>query len=101
MAPRTRKWRWPNDAKVAVTIGLAFEGFHNYSQFRTYNPEQKVNHFSLSYADYGWKAGAWRLLALLDKLGLKGQVYTNGFAAEQHPEVVAEMARAGRPVYGR
>jgi peptidoglycan/xylan/chitin deacetylase (PgdA/CDA1 family) len=100
MTVRARKWRWPNDAKVAVTIGLAFEGFENYSQFRTYAPEQKVNHFSLSYADYGWKAGAWRLLSMLDKLGLKGQVYTNGLAAEQHPDVVAELASAGHEIVG-
>lgn len=100
MTARTREFRWPNDAKVAVTIGLAFEGFEKHSQFRTYNPEQKVNHFSLSYADYGWKAGAWRLMALLDKLGVKGQCYTNGLAAEQHPDVVEALAGAGHEIVG-
>lgn len=100
MTPRSREWRWPNDAKVAVTIGLAFEGFEAYSQFRTYNPEQKVNHFSLSFADYGWKAGAWRLMSLLERLGLRGQVYTNGLAAEQRPDVVAAMAAAGHEIVG-
>jgi peptidoglycan/xylan/chitin deacetylase (PgdA/CDA1 family) len=100
MTTRSREWRWPNDAKVAVTIGLAFEGFEAYSQFRTYNPEQKVNHFSLSFADYGWKAGAWRLMSLLERLGLRGQVYTNGLAAEQHPDVVAALAAAGHEIVG-
>jgi peptidoglycan/xylan/chitin deacetylase (PgdA/CDA1 family) len=100
MTARARQWRWPNDAKVAVTIGLAFEGFQFFSQFRTDSPQQKVNHFSLSYADYGWKAGAWRLLDLLDRLGLQSQVYTSGLAAEQHPDVVAAMAAGGHEIVG-
>lgn len=37
----------------------------------------KVDHFSLSYADYGWKSGIWRLLDFLDSVGLKASVSTN------------------------
>jgi peptidoglycan/xylan/chitin deacetylase (PgdA/CDA1 family) len=97
---RARKWRWPNDAKIAITIGLALEGFEKHSQFKTDSPPQAVNHFSLSYADYGWKAGAWRLMELLDRFGVKSQCYTNGLAAEQHPEVVAALAQEGHEITG-
>ena len=100
MTARARRFRWPNDAKVAVTIGLAFEGFQAHSQFRGTTPGQKINHFSLTYADYGWKAGAWRLLELLDQLSLKSQVYASGLAAETHPEVVAAMADGGHEIVG-
>jgi peptidoglycan/xylan/chitin deacetylase (PgdA/CDA1 family) len=94
------RWAWPGGAKIAVSIGLAFEGFENVSQFKTYNSEQKKNFFSLSFADYAWKAGAWRLMELLDGYGITGQCYTNGLAAEKHPEVVAALARAGHEIVG-
>jgi peptidoglycan/xylan/chitin deacetylase (PgdA/CDA1 family) len=97
---RAKSWRWPQNARVAITIGLAFEGFDRYSQFRTETQPQKVNHFSLSYADYGWKAGAWRLLELLDRFNVKSQVYTSGKAAEAHPDVVLALAQAGHEIVG-
>ena len=98
--PDRRPWRWPGDARIAVSIGLAFEAFEARSQFVTSVASSEVNRFSLSYGDYGWKAGAWRLLDLLDAYGIKGQVYTNGLAASGHPEVVAALAGAGHEIVG-
>jgi hypothetical protein len=73
-----RQWAWPGDAKIALSIGLAFEAFAAHSQYSRYTEQGKVDHFSLSYADYGWKAGVWRLLDLLDAVGLKASMSTNG-----------------------
>lgn len=98
--PHRRPWRWPGDARIAISIGLAFEAFETQSQFRMGSAPQPVNHFSLSYADYGWKAGAWRLIELLDTYGIAGQVYTNGLAAARQPEVVAAFAEAGHEIVG-
>lgn len=95
-----RRWQWPNEAKLALTIGLAFEAFEFQSQYRTEVPAGKTNHFSLSYADYGWKSGAWRLFALLDEFGLKAHLTTSGLAAQRHPEVPAAAARAGHEIAG-
>jgi peptidoglycan/xylan/chitin deacetylase (PgdA/CDA1 family) len=96
-----RQWRWPKGERIVISIGLAFEAFETHSQFTaTSTGPQKVNHFSLSYGDYGWKAGAWRLLRFLDDCGVKSQVYTSGLAAEQHPDVVAAMAQAGHEIVG-
>ena len=90
--PRT--WRWPNGQKLALSVGLAFEAFERHSQFSTSSAAAggKANHFSLSYADYGWKVGIWRLLDLLDRYGLKANMSTSGLAAERHPKVVAAVA---------
>ena len=93
-----RKWRWPDGQKMAMSVGLAFEAFHHHSQFSTHTSaagRTKVNHFSLSYADYGWKAGVWRLLELFDRYGLKANMSTSGLAAERHPNVAAAVAKAG------
>lgn len=97
-APRSLPF--PGGKKLAVSIGLAFEAFETHSQFRTESASQEINYFSLSYADYGWKAGAWRLLKLLDDFGIKSQVYTSGLAAERWPGVVAAMAEAGHEIVG-
>lgn len=100
MSRYPRKWRWPNDAKIAVSIGLAFEEFEKQSQYRQEGPPGKVNQFSLSYAAYGHKAGIWRLLDLLDEFRVKANMTTSGLAAERHPQVVAAVAGAGHEIVG-
>jgi len=95
-----RQWAWPGDAKIAMSIGLAFEAFQSHSQYSRYTEQGKVDHFSLSYADYGWKAGVWRLLDLLAEVGLKASMSTNGLAAERHPSAVRAVAEAGHEIVG-
>jgi len=95
-----RQWRWPQRQKIAISVGVAFEAFENQSQFKTDVPFGKKNHFSLSFGDYGWKAGAWRLMETLDRLAIKANVSTSGLAAERHPNVVAAFAQAGHEING-
>jgi hypothetical protein len=42
----------------------------------------------------------WRLLDLLDEVGLKASVSTNGLAAERHPGAVRAVAEAGHEIVG-
>ena len=95
-----RPWVWPGNAKVAMSIGLAFEAFQYHSQYSHSAEKGKVDLFSLSYADYGWKSGVWRLLDLLDEVGLKASMSTNGLAAERHPDAVHTAAEAGHEIVG-
>jgi peptidoglycan/xylan/chitin deacetylase (PgdA/CDA1 family) len=96
-----RQWRWPNGAKIAVSVGLAMEDFNFQSQYTQGTPKPgKVNHFSLSYGDYGRKAGIWRLLDLLDEFDVKGNMSTNGLSAERFPDVVRAVADAGHEING-
>jgi hypothetical protein len=45
----SRKGRWPEGQKIALSVRLAFEAFANHSQLRTLSGGAvKVNHFSLS-----------------------------------------------------
>jgi peptidoglycan/xylan/chitin deacetylase (PgdA/CDA1 family) len=96
--PRT--WEWPNQAKIAVSINLAFEAFVSHSQISLEKTANAKDYFSLSYAEYGAKSGAWRLLDLLGDLGLAGSMSTNGLAAELYPAVVRAMADAGNEIVG-
>ena len=83
-----------------MSIGLAFEAFQYHSQYSHSAEKGKADLFSLSYADYGWKSGVWRLLDLLDEVGLKASMSTNGLAAESHPDAVRTAAEAGHEIVG-
>jgi peptidoglycan/xylan/chitin deacetylase (PgdA/CDA1 family) len=96
--PRT--WQWPGDARIALTIGVPFEDFNFQSQLSLVGTPGKLDRFSLSYGDYGWKAGIWRLLDVLDEFGLKASMSTNGLAAERHPEIVRSFVDEGHEVLG-
>jgi hypothetical protein len=51
-----------------------------------------------SWADYGAKVGAWRLLDLLDQQNAKAVFYTSGVVAERFPALPAAIARRGHSV---
>lgn len=85
---------------MAVTIGVPFEAFHNQSQFNYIATPGKKDILSLSYGDYGWKAGIWRLLDLLDRFDAKASMSINGLAAERHPHIVKIFADEGHEVMG-
>ena len=95
-----RQWCWPQNAKIAFTVGIPFEAFEKQSQVNFVAAKGVLDRFSLSYGDYGWKAGIWRLLNLLDEYGLKASVSANGLAAERHPEIIKVLAQDGHEVNG-
>ncbi len=96
--PRT--WTWPNEDRLALSVNLAFEDFLLASQVTLEKTANKVDHFSLSYSDYGHKSGVWRILDLLDEFGIQASVSVNGLAAERHPHVVKALAQAGHEING-
>jgi len=95
-----RQWSWPDNARIAFSVGIPFEAFEKQSQVNYVATKGALDRFSLSYGDYGWKAGIWRLLNLLDEYGLKASVSTNGLAAERHPDIVRLLAQDGHEVNG-
>ena len=83
-----------------MTLNMALESFVRASQVTLEQTSNKVDHFSLTYADYAYKAGAWRLLDLMDEFKIKGSVSTNGLTGERHPKVVREFADFGCEIVG-
>ena len=63
-----RKWSWPGGARICVSLNMALESFVRASQLTLQTTSNKVDHFSLTYADYAYKAGVWRLMDLMDEL---------------------------------
>jgi hypothetical protein len=55
---------------------------------------------ALSWAEYGPKIGAWRLLDLLDREHVRAVFYTSGVVAERYPDLPAAIAARGHVVAG-
>ena len=51
-----------------------------------------------SWAEYGPKVGAWRLLDILDRMQLRAVFYTSGIVAERYTDLLSAIARAGHVV---
>lgn len=90
---RPRTVCWPDEAPIAVSISVAFEAFERHSQYRQEFREGAVDHFSLSFGEYGARAGVWRLLDLFAEQDVPVGFSVSGLAAQRHPEVI-EAARA-------
>jgi hypothetical protein len=51
-----------------------------------------------SWAEYGPKVGAWRLLDILQKLDVRAVFYVSGLLAERYPELMKAIVAAGHAV---
>jgi len=51
-----------------------------------------------SWADYGPKVGAWRLLDILHKLDVRAVFYVSGLLAERYPELMKAIVAGGHGV---
>jgi hypothetical protein len=51
-----------------------------------------------SWAEYGPKTGAWRLLDMFAASGVRAVWYVSGIVAERYPELVRAIAAAGHPI---
>src|SRR5438309_9519193 len=95
-----RKWSWPKGARICVSLNMALESFVRASQLTLEKTSNKVDYFSLTYADYAYKAGVWRLMDLMDEFKIKGSVSTNGLTGERHPKIVRALADHGCEIVG-
>lgn len=97
---RPRTVKWPGDAAIAVTISVAFEAFELHSQYRQEFRPGVVDHFSLSFGEYGARVGAWRLLDLFAEERVPVGFSVSGLAAQRYPEVLAAIVKDGHEVVG-
>ncbi|HUA52683.1 MAG TPA: polysaccharide deacetylase family protein [Candidatus Sulfotelmatobacter sp.] len=91
---------WPRGARLAVCINLYFETF-------AYDPrpgsvpdprwKDRFEHDCRMYTwyEYGNRVGIFRILALLDKHGLKATVAANALACARFPYLVDAFRRRG------
>jgi allantoinase len=100
--------RWPNDARIAVSLVLNYEEggeacvLHGDSHSESVLADigavaalPGVRNMNVeSLFEYGSRVGFWEILRLLKSMGAPATVYAVGTALERNPEVAAELARS-------
>jgi hypothetical protein len=94
---------WPTDRPLAVSVSVMLEGWAapdapGMGPMGNLLRPGIVDLQGRSWADYGAKVGAWRLLDLLDQEDTKAVFYTSGVVAEQYPALPAAIAQRGHNV---
>lgn len=94
---------WPTSRPIALSISVMLEGWTddaapgigpmgNPLRAGVYDTQAK------SWAEYGERAGAWRLLDVLHDVGVKAVFYVSGVLADRNAELMRAIAGAGHEV---
>jgi len=90
--------QWPNGARVAIWIipnleffplthGLAGHPFEQKGKAPTVRP--------WAQRDYGNRVGVWRLMDVLDRLGIRASATINSDVCDHHPQIVEAGVKLG------
>ena len=100
MLPGRPKVRWPDGARVALWVVPALEFFPLDQPAQPFKapggmvtPYPDLRHYTLR--DYGNRVGIFRIMKVLDKLGIKASVAINAAVARRYPFLAAEVKRRG------
>ena len=108
-APVLRSTPLPGQARVAITVQLALEAWQGtrVSGNALGSPlgeEARAlgvpDYATISSQEYGGQTGIWRILDVLDELGIKASCSTSTLVAQVWPDVVKAVAAAGHEIVG-
>lgn len=83
---------WPGGAKVALSVIINVEAIDVAT-----NP---VNLIGFSHRDYGPRVGLFRLMSILDALGIRATVPLSDVLIQRSPRVVEEILKRGWEIVG-
>src|SRR5215831_18983751 len=94
---------WPADRPLALSVSVMLEGWTDDAApgIGPMGNPLKAGVLDLqarSWAEYGPKVGAWRLLDILAKARQRAVFYVSGVLAERYPELMRSIAQAGHVV---
>ena len=94
-------WSWPDGSRLAVYLGINLEHFaFGEGLGARLVPAEPPDVLNYGWRDYGNRIGAWRMLALLDELGLPTTALVNSAMYDHAPELVAAFRRRGDEIVG-
>src|SRR5215470_8306964 len=96
---------WPNGKKVAVSVVVMFltwadDKAPTYSVQTTHLKSGTVDHAGKAWSTYGGRVGVWRIIKLLDRLGIPGTFFVNARCTEEYPDAVKQIVRSGHDIGG-
>lgn len=95
--------QWPAKRPIAVSVSVMLEGWTDDSApglGPMGNPLKAgvLDTQARSWAAYGPKVGAWRILDILGEAGVKAVFYTSGILAELYPELMRAIVQEGHNI---
>jgi len=100
--PQRPRYAWPGGAKLAVYLGVNLEHFAFGeglgAELAPGGPQPDVMNYA--WRDYGNRVGGWRLVELLDQLGLPATVLLNSAMYDYAPQLVAAHRARGDEIAG-
>lgn len=97
--PSRRPLLWPGGARVALWVVPIVELMDLIPPPGTFGPlpssAEAPNVRNWSHRDYGSRVGIWRIMELLDRLGIKATAALNGPIAERYPVISEEALQRG------
>ena len=100
--PERPRYTWPNGARLALYLGINLEHFAFGgglgAELAPGGPPPDVLNYA--WRDDGNRVGAWRLLELLDALGLPATVLLNSAMYDYAPQLVAAHRARGDEIAG-
>jgi peptidoglycan/xylan/chitin deacetylase (PgdA/CDA1 family) len=106
--PAAPRFRWPDDARLAVTVTL-FVDYRALVSGASANPDSRIvsplganepDWATWSLREYGARVGAFRILDELDRHGFRPSVALGAAAAVRHPELVDACLQCGAAFLG-
>ncbi len=90
---------WPADRPLAISVSVMLEGWTDDSApgIGPMGNPLKAGVLDLqarSWAEYGPKVGAWRILDILDRLNTRAVFYVSGIIAERYPDLLRAITQA-------
>jgi len=91
---------WPGGARVALWVVVALQWFPLDGPATPFRPPGAVDepypdYRNYSHRDYGNRVGVFRVMAALDRAGVRATAAVNGAVCARYPTVTAEAVRRG------
>ena len=105
--PQNVKWpdwfkAWPGGARLAVTIKVMteWESVPRPARRREMpsGSVHKEDYLALCIREYGFKAGVWRIIYILERQGVKATCIVSGLSAELWPNAIRELKKRGHEI---
>src|SRR5439155_6865612 len=91
----------PNGARLAVWVGVNIEHYRwgqpalSLAPFTAQLVPDPTNY---AWRDYGVRVGIWRLMEILDRVGIRASAITNSAVCTEYPEIVEAALERDWPI---
>ena len=94
---------WPDNARTVLVVTVVVENWSEgkaptYSPMTTTPKPGVIDRAGVAWSQYGGRAGAWRLLRILDEHKIPSTFCMNARSAEIHPDLTKQIVASGHEV---